>query len=147
MAVVEQILSFPSKDKTVPPVEVEWGVLEADCGLQGDSRADGGDRQLTVLPTETKEWIESEEAKGRLCVKLFKGNLEISGLDVENLKKDDILSVGPAEIQLTRVGKPCWPDDCSMAYKEPPCVLRQTAIFARVIKTGKVRPGDTVEKK
>jgi cyclic pyranopterin phosphate synthase len=54
------------------------------------------------------------------------------------------LAVGnEAELEITQIGKECH-DRCAIYHQVGDCVMPREGIFARVLRGGKVRPGDTV---
>ena len=54
------------------------------------------------------------------------------------------LRVGPAELEVTQIGKECH-SDCAIKKAVGKCVMPTEGIFAVVVQEGTIRPGDEIE--
>ena len=75
----------------------------------------------------------------------FAENLTVLGLEVMSLPVGTRLKVGEAvELEITQIGKTCH-KGCAIRELVGDCVMPKEGIFARVLKEGLVKPGDTIE--
>ena len=74
-----------------------------------------------------------EEIKGidGFCTKKFKADIVTNGVDYNELKAGDVLELEGKRIQITKVGKPCFPD-CPVEKK--PCILNHNVAFGEEVK-------------
>ena len=75
---------------------------------------------------------------------VFAENINTRGIDLKRLPVGTHLRIGPAEIQVTQIGKECH-HDCAIQRAVGRCVMPTEGIFAIVVKEGVVRPGDHIE--
>ena len=126
------------------PVEEQELELAAGVGIVGDCHADGGVRQISLLTTEQKDWMQQQEVKG-FCFSKFKENIL---LETETeLQVGDRLQLGEAVIELTENRKVCHEDLCGMAKKDIPCLLSGGCLFAAVLESGVIRMDSPVSLK
>ena len=137
--IVERIRYYPEKGKT--GVELSTGHLMKNLGLEGDYHAGGGERQISILFTETRGKIISSKEQA-LCFTRFRENITIncSGQIAPGTK----LAIGEALIEITGETKKCH-DGCSLNENEKSCPLRGLNPFAKVVQSGFIRTGDSVE--
>lgn len=122
---------------------VPSAVLVEDHGVQGDAHAGAGERQVSLLARES---IDTMRGKGLdVGPGDFAENITVEGLDVPNLRAGEKLRVGEALLEITRVGKECH-DRCAIYIQAGDCVMPREGVFARVLRGGKVSPGDPVER-
>ena len=57
----------------------------------------------------------------------------------------DRIRVGEAVLEISQVGKECH-DRCAIYFRAGDCVMPREGVFARVIRGGKVAPGDVVRR-
>jgi len=122
---------------------VPSATLVADHGVERDAHAGPGTRQVSLLATES---IAKMKAKG-LAVGPgdFAENVTVEGIDLVALKVGDRLRVGEALVEISQIGKECH-DRCAIYFQAGDCVMPREGVFARVIRGGKVAPGDPVAK-
>jgi len=122
--------------------EVPEIYLEAGLGAAGDFHAQGGERQVSLLNEES---IEKMRQKGfKLGHGAFGENIITQGLNLSSLQIGQIIKIGEAEVCTSRIGKECL-ERCAIYYQTGDCIMPREGIFARVVKSGKVKPGDLVE--
>jgi MOSC domain-containing protein YiiM len=74
----------------------------------------------------------------------FAENLTTEGIELPTLPIGTCLKVGEALLEVTQIGKECH-TRCAIYYQAGDCVMPKEGIFAKVIKSGNVKPGDPVE--
>lgn len=131
-----------SATKSVRKQNVPEVVLKEEWGIEGDAHAAGWHRQVSLLALES---IRKMQEKG-LNVKPgdFAENLTTEGLDLAALPLGTRLAVGDeALLEVTQIGKVCH-TKCAIYYQAGDCVMPREGIFTRVLKGGKIVPGDRI---
>ncbi|MDI6872004.1 MAG: molybdopterin-binding protein [Bacillota bacterium] len=131
-----------SATKSVRKQNVSEVVLKEEWGIEGDAHAAPWHRQVSLLALES---IRKMQAKG-LKVKPgdFAENLTTEGLDLTALPIGTRLAVGEEVLlEVTQIGKVCH-TRCAIYYQAGDCVMPREGIFARVLRGGRVAPGDPV---
>lgn len=122
--------------------DIGEGMLIEGIGLEGDAHAGFKHRQVSLIAMED---IRSMMTKLPLLVPgSFAENLTTEGFDLSMLKIGNRLRVGEALLEVSQIGKKCHAK-CDIFKQSGECIMPQKGIFARVIKGGKVKTGDTVE--
>jgi MOSC domain-containing protein YiiM len=132
-----------SKHKGTPKSDVRSGTLEEGFGLSGDAHGGDWHRQVSLLSIEQ---IRTMADKG-LDVKpgSFAENLTTEGFDLGAVKVGDRLRIGgSALVEVTQIGKECH-TRCAIYHKVGECIMPEQGVFARVIKGGEVKVGDSIE--
>jgi molybdenum cofactor synthesis domain-containing protein len=131
-----------SSKKGITKHEIPCAKLLLDYGMEGDAHAGHWHRQVSLLAHTD---IEFMRAKG-LSLKpgAFGENLVIGGLNTNELGVGSLLRVGPVLLELTQVGKVCH-TRCAIYYKTGDCIMPRTGLFARVVESGEVTAGMSVE--
>ena len=132
-----------SKKKGTRKVQVEQGLVIKNYGLKGDAHAGTWHRQVSFLASES---IERARKLG-LDVSFgdFAENIATTGIDWTTLPIGTRVTLGEsAEVEISQIGKECH-NKCAIYYQAGDCIMPKEGIFARVIKGGKIRCGDTVE--
>ncbi|MFW6127201.1 MAG: MOSC domain-containing protein [Thermodesulfobacteriota bacterium] len=124
--------------ENVPQVE-----LVVDHGIRGDSHAEGGHRQVSLLALES---IDKMRAAGAAVNPGdFAENITTQGLAVDKLPVGTRFRIGAdAELTITQIGKTCHAG-CAIRELVGDCIMPREGVFAQVDKGGVVRPGDTIE--
>ena len=117
--------------------------LVPDHGVAQDAHAGPGHRQVSLLAAES---IAKMKTKG-LTVGPgdFAENITVEGIELTALKAGDRLVVGEALVEISQIGKECH-DRCAIYFQAGDCVMPREGVFARVLRGGKVAPGDPVAK-
>jgi MOSC domain-containing protein YiiM len=133
-----------SDRKGVKKENIPQALLVPDHGLEGDAHA-GSPRQVSLLAQES---IDKMIAMGAAVGPGdFAENLTVQGLSVMALPIGAILQVGgEVLLQITQIGKACH-KGCAIREQVGDCVMPREGAFARVLKGGLVKPGDTIEVK
>ena len=133
-----------SKDKGTKKKNVALATLKENYGILEDAHA-GSQRQVSLLAEES---IETMKAKGlNVGPGDFAENLTTAGINLLSLKIGAKLKVGGESLlEITQIGKVCH-NRCNIYYQAGDCVMPKEGIFAKVIKGGVIKLGDTVEVK
>ena len=124
--------------KAVPEI-----FAKAEYGIEGDAHAGEGHRQVSLL---------AEESVNKLCDKIpdieagiFAENILTSGICLHELFIGEKLRIGNAVLEVTQIGKECHNDGCAIKRQTGDCVMPREGIFASVLKSGTIKPGDIIE--
>lgn len=151
-----------SENKGTRKTDKGQAELKPRHGLVGDAHAGDWHRQVSLLAEES---IAKARAKG-LDVKAgdFGENLTTAGIDLPSLPVGTRLVIRPrageqsqaaegtspsekgvgAVLEVTQIGKVCR-NRCAIYYLAGDCIMPKEGIFARVIRGGLVKSGDTIE--
>ncbi len=135
-----------SEKKGVKKGPVAEGVVRENYGLIGDAHADyGTHRQLSLLAIESIKKMRSlgfDVGPGD-----FAENLTCEGIDLVSLPVGTQLLVGKEVIlEVTQIGKECH-SGCAIYRQIGKCIMPKEGVFARVIRGGLVRAGNTIKTK
>ena len=133
-----------SKTKGVRKENIGQGELQEEFGLIGDAHADSAwHRQVSLLAAESIEKMKKmgyEVGPGD-----FAENITCEGMELFTLPIGTRLSVGDkAILEVTQIGKECHAG-CAIFKLTGKCIMPKEGIFARVIKGGQVKTGDSIE--
>jgi MOSC domain-containing protein YiiM len=112
-------------------------------GIVGDAHAGNWHRQISLLAEESVDTMRAA-CPIPLDAGVFAENINTRGLDLKHLPVGTHLRVGPAELEVTQIGKECH-SDCAIKKAVGKCVMPTEGIFAVVVQEGTVRPGDKIE--
>ena len=148
--IIETIKIYSAKG--TPGKEVSEARLNENLGLEGDFHAKGGDRQVSLLCAETRDLLINQKERG-LCFSRFKENITIRGLDhyiprsgVRLEAGEGVSAENSAVLEITGETKICH-EECSLYEAGKRCPLSGMSLFAKVIKSGIIRVGDSVDVK
>lgn len=132
-----------SDKKGAKKKNVESALLKEDFGIIGDAHAGTQNRQVSLLAEES---IEKMRNKGlKLKSGDFAENITTTGIDLLSLRLGDKLKAGAEVIlEVSQIGKECH-TRCAIYYQAGDCVMPTDGIFARVLKGGVIKTGDTLE--
>jgi len=125
--------------KDAPRETVDTLMLDERFGVVGDHKSEK-DGSVSLLSRETEEQIRG---LGGLCTAKFAANIVTEGLDYTQLSVGTLLAIGNSEIEITRVGKPCY-EECAIAQTGETCPLPQNCAFARVVRGGEIQTHDEI---
>lgn len=131
-----------SKKKGTRKVRIEEATLVRNHGLEGDAHAGTWHRQVSFLASES---IEEARSQG-LDVTFgdFAENIATQGIDWLEVPLGTRVRVGDsAFVEITQIGKECH-NKCAIYYLAGDCIMPREGIFARVLKGGKIKPGDAI---
>jgi MOSC domain-containing protein YiiM len=128
--------------KKTPVAEV---TIKEAYGVVGDAHADcTTHRQVSLLAIES---IDKMRAKGFdfLLPGDFAENITTKGINLASLPIGTRLNVGKEVIlEMTQIGKECHAA-CAIRQQVGDCIMPREGIFARVIRGGRVRAGDSIK--
>ena len=131
---IVSLMRYP--EKKMPAVVEETLNLKQDFGIEGDHHADGGERQISLLTVQEKEWMQNQEVKG-FCFKKYKENILLDKISLTECRQGDLLKCGDAVLELTSSIKSCHPELCKLV-SEGKCILAGSSRFAKVNKSGTI---------
>ncbi|MFQ5905268.1 MAG: MOSC domain-containing protein [bacterium] len=132
-----------SKYKGTRKENVPCALLKVDFGVEGDAHAGQWHRQVSLLAIES---IEKMREKGAdVGAGDFAENVTTEGIDLVSLPVGSRLRVGEAIIEITQRGKECH-EVCEILRLVGTCVMPREGIFARVIRGGEIRPGNSIRR-
>jgi len=132
-----------SKEKGTKKEVVADSILREDYGLVGDAHADGNThRQVSLLAIESINKMRSlgfDVGPGD-----FAENLTTEKIDLVSLPVGTRVSVGDEIIlEISQIGKECH-SGCAIYRQTGKCIMPKEGVFAKVIRGGLVRTGDTI---
>ena len=130
-----------SKEKGERKTPVAFVELRENHGIVGDGHAGDWHRQVSLLAMES---IHKMQKLG-LTVGAgdFAENITTVGIDLVSLPIGTRLGLGEALLEVTQIGKECH-TRCAIFYQAGDCVMPKEGIFARVLRGGVVRCGESV---
>lgn len=133
-----------SEKKGTVKTPVAEVVVQEDFGVVGDAHADcATHRQVSLLAIES---IDKMRGKG-LDLKPgdFAENITTKDIDLVSLPIGTRLSIGKeAVLEMTQIGKECHAA-CAIRKQMGDCIMPREGIFARVIRGGRVKPGNAIK--
>ena len=128
---------------TAKTPDPEGVLLVEDTGVQGDAHAGRNPvRQVSLLAEESIAVMKQKGAD--VAPGAFGENLTTAGVNLPALPLGTRLRAGQALLEVTKIGKTCH-TRCAIFEQVGDCIMPREGIFARVVRGGRVRPGDTLE--
>ena len=139
-------------------------------GIEGDVHAGPGERQVSLLAWESVEaQLALMREKGVECPKAdalareaggeadgraphdpyalnpgdYAENITVRGVDLKSVAPGDRIEVGPALLEVTRIGKECH-QHCAVFKRLGDCVMPREGVFTKVLRGGAIKAGDAV---
>ena len=132
-----------SAEKGTTKEVVDEGVFEENYGLLGDAHADCcTHRQVSLLAIES---IDKMRKLGfDVGPGVFAENLTTTGVELAALPVGTEIAVGSEVLlEVTQIGKECH-RGCAIYQEIGKCIMPKEGIFARVLRSGRVRAGDPI---
>jgi molybdenum cofactor synthesis domain-containing protein len=113
-------------------------------GVSNDAHAGKWHRQVSLLGTESIAKFEAKAGR-KINFGEFAENITTEGFllykmhPLDRIKNDEIC------LEVTQIGKHCHGDGCAIYREVGNCVMPKEGIFARVLKGGNLKAGDTLE--
>jgi MOSC domain-containing protein YiiM len=131
-----------SKKKGTRKKIVDEASLIEDHGIEGDAHAGPWHRQVSFLAAESIEKVRNQGLD--VTFGDFAENIASSGVDWLQIPVGTRFRLGDtALLEVTQIGKECH-NKCAIYYLAGDCIMPKEGIFARVLKGGKIRPGDAI---
>jgi len=141
----EIIAVCKSEKKGTGKTPVAEITLKENYGVAGDAHADGTThRQVSLLAIES---IDKMRSKGFDFLKPgdFAENITTKGIDLVSLPIGTRLNAGEDVIlEITQIGKECHAA-CAIRQQVGDCIMPREGVFAKVIRGGHVKAGDTIK--
>ncbi len=132
-----------SDQKGVPKKNIPEGTLIEEFGLAGDAHGGPWHRQLSLLALESIRKMQDLGLK--VHPGSFAENITTEGISLPELPLGTRLRLGSeALVEVTQIGKVCH-DRCAIFRLAGDCVMPKEGIFVRILKGGKVKPGDLIQ--
>lgn len=132
-----------SEKKGVPKKTIEKGEFIVDFGLKGDAHGGNWHRQVSLLGQESIDKVAALGIKG-LCTGKFAENITTEGIELYTLPIGALLKISDVILEVTQIGKECH-QKCAIFQLVGDCVMPKEGIFAKVIKGGIIKKGDSIE--
>lgn len=113
-----------------------------EIGCEGDAHSGEWHRQVSLLAVESIAKFEHQAGR-QIRYGEFAENITTEGLELWNTQPLDRISIGEIELEVTQIGKECHGTSCAIFKEVGNCVMPKEGIFARVLKNGKVKAGDS----
>ena len=128
-----------SEKKGTQKHTVESAELIENFGIKDDAHAGDWHRQVSLLSFEK---IEEFRAKGaEVDFGAFGENIIVEGYDFRTLPVGTRFACGDAILEMTQIGKECH-THCAIYQVMGDCIMPREGVFVKVIKGGKIKPGD-----
>jgi MOSC domain-containing protein YiiM len=133
-----------SKTKGIRKENIGRGNFKEQYGMEGDAHADSTThRQVSLLAMESIEKMRKmgyEVGPGD-----FAENLTCEGIELLSLPVGSQLTVGnEVLLEISQIGKECHAG-CAIFKQTGKCIMPKEGVFARVIRGGSVKTGDSVK--
>lgn len=131
-----------SKVKGTSKKFVEEAEFIEEWGIKDDAHSGSWHRQISLL---SKEKIDKFNERGaNVEYGAFGENLVVDNYDLNKLPVGTIIEVGNSIVlRVTQIGKKCH-SGCDIAQRMGECIMPTNGIFARVLKGGKAKVGDSI---
>ena len=113
-------------------------------GIVGDAHAGRWHRQVSLLAQESIDRFSLRLGRP-LGPGEFGENITFCGVPSQNVSPLDCLVFGDVELEVTQIGKECHGSGCAIFQQVGTCVMPAEGLFARVLRQGKIRRGDSGE--
>lgn len=133
-----------SVKKGTPKSAVSEVDLIENYGIKGDAHANSNwHRQVSLLSITS---IEKMKDKGfDLKFGDFAENITVEGFEVKDLSIGTKLKIGEVILEISQIGKSCH-SKCEIFKTVGDCIMPREGVFARVLKGGKIKVGDLIER-
>ena len=128
-----------SPEKGTQKTAVAEGNFIEDYGMEGDAHAGKWHRQVSLLSYDKIEAFRQRGA--RVENGAFGENLVVEGIDFSALPVGTRLACGNVVLEITQIGKECH-HGCAIFQQMGDCIMPREGVFAKVIRGGKICPGD-----
>ncbi len=130
-----------SEKKGTRKTMVDSATVLENHGLENDAHAGNWHRQVSLLSMEK---IDDFKKRGAIVsYGDFGENLVVSGIDFVSLPVGTQLTCGDIMLEITQIGKECH-TRCAIYHAMGDCIMPTQGVFAKVLRGGTVKVGDTM---
>jgi len=131
-----------SKKKGTTKRCIDQAELVENHGIKDDAHAGDWHRQLSFLAAESIEKASTDDFE--LNFGDFAENLATTGIDWKSQKIGQRVTLGKdALVEITQIGKECH-KKCAIYYRTGDCIMPKEGVFAKILKGGIIRVGDSI---
>jgi len=119
-------------------------ILLTDKGIEKDAHSGNWHRQVSLLASESIQ--KQRDLAGReISPGEFAENITTEGMEIHKATQLSHFENEELCLQVTQIGKKCHGSSCAIFRESGDCVMPREGIFARVIRGGTLKAGDTLE--
>lgn len=130
-----------SKERGTAKQKVDEARFIENYGIEGDAHAGNWHRQISLLSFEKVEELRARGAE--VLDGAFGENILAEGIDFKTLPIGAHIKAGDVELEVTQIGKKCH-SECEIFHQVGDCIMPREGIFAKVLKGGILKIGDTM---
>lgn len=132
-----------SEKKGMKKTPINEAKLIEGFGIEGDAHGGSWHRQVSLLAEES---INKMKKLGLdVTYGSFAENITTEGIDLNRLPIGTLLKIGgDCLLSVSQIGKECH-TRCAIYHQAGDCVMPKEGIFAYVLKSGTIKPGDIIE--
>lgn len=131
-----------SRNKGERKTPVKKISLAKGYGIIGDAHAGDWHRQVSLLAVES---INKMRVLGLdVTTGDFAENITTEGIDLLSLPVGSRICIGAVLMEITQKGKECH-SPCAIYHQAGDCVMPKEGVFAAVLQSGDIFPGDEIE--
>ncbi len=119
-------------------------VIVGELGILGDAHAGPWHRQVSLLAEESVQAFSAQLGES-IPPGQFGENITFRGPPARAVAPLDRLLFDEVELEITQIGKECHGAGCAIFQQVGKCVMPVEGLFARVLRSGTIRPGDRAE--
>lgn len=132
-----------STEKGTIKTPIEKGMFLENHGLEGDAHAGNWHRQISLLSVDSIE-IMKKQGASNLTYGSFAENITTEGIVLYELPVGTKLKIGDTLQEVTQIGKKCH-SGCQISKEVGNCIMPKQGIFTKILKSGEIKVGDTIE--
>lgn len=132
-----------SEKKGIQKHDIGEAYLREDLGIEGDAHAGKWHRQVSLLAAESVAKVQ-KALNFQLKSGDFAENILTEGIELFTLPVGTKMKIGESECEVTQIGKECH-HGCAIRELAGDCVMPREGIFVKVLKSGSVKTGDTIQ--
>lgn len=132
-----------SEKKGIQKHDIGEAYLREDHGIEGDAHAGKWHRQVSLLAAESVAKVQ-KALDFQLKSGDFAENILTEGIELFTLPVGTKMKIGESECEVTQIGKECH-HGCAIRELAGDCVMPREGIFVKVLKSGSVKTGDTIQ--
>jgi len=112
-------------------------------GIKNDGHYGLKLRQISIL---SEELINDFSKTSNINISYgdFAENITCRGINIEQAGLLDRFKIGKVILEVTQIGKECHGNTCAIFKAVGSCIMPRYGIFTRVIKSGKIKPGNSI---